>query len=1020
MVFLVFKWLICFTNALAKWTLYQMQKILRTCVRYHIVKKSVSMMVHRIDKTLLLDEFDIQKYLIVETDNEWDWLKNFFYKNIVGSSDKMVKCITYKMNTLRANTDKALVSKFLHHSIELDSHNDQIKKKNVRNETSPLASALPKISPEDVFSNSSQMHKLFNRHFLWDFEGMEMLIGTDLPIFGSSNNSRLSSRLRDMSKPLSMLTGMNYWLDNLMCNIPETELCYNINGVLQNYELVKTENLPSLNGSAFSPKNVSDIIQNTLSFLKSNANSVGHTYWLFKGKNDDVLKLYDLTTLCSESLAGNPNPFAVPVVILLYRIACKSKHNLEDIKLYIPATIQLLLNICLQLDKTKYPQIVACINCMLSEMYISIYNNPSTIVIEDSTDVNKDSATCHDDSVIASAQFDYGTYSIDIQNLCVSHNKENISFSEVLEYPASKHLIKTIEECYYKALYYIGSSLSCFEYFENDKDIMGKAIGKNNMPSWHNPSNAGDNRNHLRLVLYKKASDAYFNLGEKSFTSRNFGIALKCFRLSLECQLCITDTDVNHIFMLVLEHCGNCCLFIFKNWDKIEQYSSELETDEEYDFELRKALLNSSNRTNKDLNLIPTSLNNSKESMLSTAEHCYSRALTLKTNTDDKNNLSKQIGYVYNENIKIYIEEIIMAISNNIPLSPLKLKRFAKKSKTFCSLGSNIFQKVDDKDNLAIINSNLEKLYGYIAHYSTKYVVPLNTFVKTEIINFKAGKAYKKRLSKMGGNRSSNSQQWDMVYYKLSSSLFHAAVNEYLAICRCNSSNYRKCIDLFMEALDYCDLKNESPKRFVYEYQAAYINFGLASLSFGRLEQCFTEESPELHPVFVQIKSYCNISFEIFFKIERPLESFEVLIKMITLDIHLIDRTIGPGNLKYVKSIIETLEKCVAVFQMFSENKDTMKYSYSADQTEELTIEDGLHFEMRKLHFLLILEENVLKLLKCMIHLALDKSSVKEIKWLADKEDELKIIYSVLLRNSVGDNNYSQLMTAVKQLSTFK
>ncbi|XP_029342023.1 erythroid differentiation-related factor 1-like [Acyrthosiphon pisum] len=97
------------------------------------------MMVHRIDKTLLLDEFDIQKYLIVETDNEWDWLKNFFYKNIVGSSDKMVKCITYKRNSLRANIHKALVSKFLHHSIELDSHNDQIKKKNVRNETSPVS-----------------------------------------------------------------------------------------------------------------------------------------------------------------------------------------------------------------------------------------------------------------------------------------------------------------------------------------------------------------------------------------------------------------------------------------------------------------------------------------------------------------------------------------------------------------------------------------------------------------------------------------------------------------------------------------------------------------------------------------------------------------------------------------------------------------------------------------------------------------------------------------------------------------
>lgn len=90
----------------------------------------------------------------------------------------------------------------------------------------------------------------------------------------------------------------------------------------------------------------------------------------------------------------------------------------------------------------------------------------------------------------------------------------------------------------------------------------------------------------------------------------------------------------------------------------------------------------------------------------------------------------------------------------------------------------------------------------------------------------------------------------------------------------------------------------------------------------------------------------------------------------------------GIRNLKYVKSIIETLRKCVSVFQMFSENKDTMKYLYSTDQTEEpnLAIEDDLHFEMRKLHFLLILEENVLKLLKCMIQLALDRSSVKEVK----------------------------------------
>lgn len=65
---------------------------------------------------------------------------------------------------------------------------------------------------------------------------------------------------------------------------------------------------------------------------------------------------------------------------------------------------------------------------------------------------------------------------------------------------------------------------------------------------------------------------------------------------------------------------------------------------------------------------------------------------------------------------------------------------------------------------------------------------------------------------------------------------------------------------------------------------------------------------------------------------------------------------------------------------MFSENKNTIKYSQSIGQPEELAIKDDLHFEMRKLHFFLILEENVLKLLKYMIQLALYKSPSMQLK----------------------------------------
>lgn len=58
----------------------------------------------------------------------------------------------------------------------------------------------------------------------------------------------------------------------------------------------------------------------------------GHTYWLYKGDDDDVVRLYDLTVLCdAPSRSGNSttdtlppkNPFAHPVAMLLYRIALR-------------------------------------------------------------------------------------------------------------------------------------------------------------------------------------------------------------------------------------------------------------------------------------------------------------------------------------------------------------------------------------------------------------------------------------------------------------------------------------------------------------------------------------------------------------------------------------------------------------------------------------------------------------------------------------------------------------------------
>lgn len=59
-----------------------------------------------------------------------------------------------------------------------------------------LFSFLPEPVPEDLYLDNLKTGKLFNKNVLWTFEGLKMLVGTDLPILKSGDNSRQSLGLR--------------------------------------------------------------------------------------------------------------------------------------------------------------------------------------------------------------------------------------------------------------------------------------------------------------------------------------------------------------------------------------------------------------------------------------------------------------------------------------------------------------------------------------------------------------------------------------------------------------------------------------------------------------------------------------------------------------------------------------------------------------------------------------------------------------------------------------------------------
>ena len=178
------------------------------------------------------------------------------------------------------------------------------------------------------------------RDILWRFEDYSMLLGCDLPIFGMGTYPAVSLYIQEGSRPINVLTGIDIWLDNLMNNVPEVLMAYRVENVIRNYEVLDLDTIPTLPNSKFSPDLISSICSNILHFLKSNCTKEGHTYWLLRERGEDIIKLYDLTSLVDIKMELElphkfENPFIDPVALLFYKVATqmykKLSPNMENL-----------------------------------------------------------------------------------------------------------------------------------------------------------------------------------------------------------------------------------------------------------------------------------------------------------------------------------------------------------------------------------------------------------------------------------------------------------------------------------------------------------------------------------------------------------------------------------------------------------------------------------------------------------------------------------------------------------------
>nr|KAG8537845.1 hypothetical protein GDO81_023709 [Engystomops pustulosus] len=167
-------------------------------------KSHVSMAVHRIGRTLLLDELDIQELFMRSSQTgDWTWLKEFYQRLMDQKWQRKKKSKEHWYQ-------KAILSKFLYYSINGDdpaepvpstSHESQ-EDQNLR-EPSPSDhvawpapfETLSSVSEESGASDQGLKND-FVRNILWTFEDIHMLVGSNMPIFGGGRYPAVSLRLR--------------------------------------------------------------------------------------------------------------------------------------------------------------------------------------------------------------------------------------------------------------------------------------------------------------------------------------------------------------------------------------------------------------------------------------------------------------------------------------------------------------------------------------------------------------------------------------------------------------------------------------------------------------------------------------------------------------------------------------------------------------------------------------------------------------------------------------------------------
>ncbi|KAG8378408.1 hypothetical protein BUALT_Bualt08G0134300 [Buddleja alternifolia] len=205
------------------------------------------------------------------------------------------------------------------------------KKKNTRHKGREAVKKVSEVKEKQRFPvQESEKYKnlgddSFLRVLFWQFHNFRMLLGSDLLIFSNEKYVAVSLHLWDVSRKVTPLTWLEAWLDNFMASVPELAICYHQDGVVQGYELLKTDDIFLSKGisddgtPAFLPHVVQQNGLSVMRFLEENCEQDPGAYWLYKSAGEDVIQLFDLSVIPKTHTADSRHDSSGSLPSLIYR-----------------------------------------------------------------------------------------------------------------------------------------------------------------------------------------------------------------------------------------------------------------------------------------------------------------------------------------------------------------------------------------------------------------------------------------------------------------------------------------------------------------------------------------------------------------------------------------------------------------------------------------------------------------------------------------------------------------------------